>query len=131
MELKQAGHYMGDKGVISLPNLKLGEYRFYSGDNPNIIARKKIKPEKFKYLFEENFPDYEIKLEVMNPNQIKDHYVIYLGDFFKRSEPLNPLAFNKIYICIQESTSNQNSICLEYHDGMGFLIEEKYLIKKL
>jgi hypothetical protein len=126
MKLKQTGLYMGDKGTISLPNLKLGEYRFYGADNPNIISREKIKPEKFKYLFEEYFPDYEIKLEVRNPNQIKDHYFIYLGEFFKKSEPLKPLAFNKIYICIKEATKKENSICLEYHDGMGFLIGEKY-----
>ncbi len=126
IKLKQVGHYMGDK-TGDFPNLKIGEFRYYTQDNDNIIRGQFFKDVRdFKILFEINFSDYEVIIEIENQNNIDGHYIYIIDKIIdKNKNDIQCAVSNKGYICIREASEEINGLVIGIHDGGGFIYEEK------
>jgi len=89
MKLKQIGMDNGDRHLNgNIPNLKLGEYRYYPNDNPNVTPLKdsngstmKLSRKEFETILKEQFPDYDILmwlhlfiLRIFSNSEIKYQY---------------------------------------------------------
>lgn len=63
--LKQVGHTNGDKGIDAIPNLKFGEFRYYTQDNLNIdqMSVREISPKVFIRVMACLFPQYHIEFD--------------------------------------------------------------------
>ena len=75
--IKQIGYVDGDKilkGVI--PNMKVGELRYYPQDNPNLYRTqsRELSPKIVMRIFKSMFPDYEVEVNESDTYLI-DHIV--------------------------------------------------------
>lgn len=119
-EIKQIGHINGDKwmnGVI--PNMKVGEIRFYPQDNLNLYRTqsRELSPKTLAWIFKSMFPGYEVELNESDPSTI-DHIV-------KRES--RQYIINKAYICIKEATSEHDGTVINLHNGYVLVFKEKYI----
>jgi uncharacterized protein YlzI (FlbEa/FlbD family) len=119
-EIKQIGHINGDKwmnGVI--PNMKVGEIRFYPQDNPNLYRTqsRELSPKTVTRIFKSMFPDYEVEVNESDISLI-DHIV-------KRES--RHYIINKAYICIKEATPEHDGTVINLHNGYVLVFKEKYL----
>jgi hypothetical protein len=130
--LKQVGGTMGDKSLDgNIPNMKLGEYRYYPQDNPNIkmmqrdwIARKVFARIMYRY-----FPEYIIDPEIDNSEDVK-YYVGSLGINHTLKDDTSmyePIVINKGYICVKEATSKEDGTILYLHGGVVMAYKEHYI----
>lgn len=133
MLLKQVGSDNGDKGFHgNVHNLKLGEYRYYPQDNPNL---------KFAEIKHITRADFIIKLKQLFPNYIaspfdrcsspdidKTYYIGSVGvmKIIDGEEMYNPVVINKGYICFEEATKTKNGTVYYIHNDIGFVYEEAY-----
>jgi hypothetical protein len=124
--LKVAGSYYGDKGIANIPNLKLGEYRFYSQDNSNIINLEEISPIKFKYLFEKAFPDNPVLLSITEESTIDNIQLQYGGIYMYDRTGFNIHYLNKAYFCIEEASEEKDGVCLGIQDCWVWIANEKW-----
>lgn len=120
LKIKQVGYRLGDKLSASIANLKIGELRYYTCDNPNIYDIKEIKSSKS--LFESFFEDYIVILKDKEETLIER--IVYKDTFFK------DVVANKGYLCVMEATEEHNGVGLEISDGHGYIYKEKYNYQK-
>lgn len=76
-EIKQTGYVNGDKwmkGII--PNMKIGEIRYYPQDNPNLYRTmpRELSPKTLTRIFNSLFPEYEVEIDE-NDSTLIDHIV--------------------------------------------------------
>lgn len=119
-EIKQIGQINGDKwmnGVI--PNMKVGEIRFYPQDNPNLYRTqsRELSPKTVTRIFKSMFPDYEVEVNESDISLI-DHIV-------KRES--RHYIINKAYICIKEATPGHDGTVINLHNGYVLVFKEKYI----
>lgn len=119
-EIEQIGHINGDKwmnGVI--PNMKVGELRYYPEDNPNLYRTqsRELSPKTVTRIFKSMFPGYEVELNESDPSMI-DHIV-------KRES--RHYIINKAYICIKEATPEHDGTVINLHNGYVLVFKEKYI----
>jgi len=121
--LKQVGYTNGDKGTKGLPNMKIGEFRYYPKDNPNVdrMTGRTISPGVFVRVMTCLFPEYHIECED-GKNGIMDVLGVgnLINDFYK------PLVINKGYICIKEASSTEEGTIFYLHDGTVLAYKETY-----
>lgn len=118
--IKQIGYVDGDKilkGVI--PNMKVGELRYYPQDNPNLYRTqsRELFPTTVTRIFKSMFPDYEVEINESDPSLI-DHIV-------KRES--RQYIINKAYICIKEATPENDGTVINLHNGYVLVFKEKYI----
>ena len=119
-EIKQIGHINGDKwmnGVI--PNMKVGEIRFYPQDNPNLYRTqsRELSPKTVTRIFKSMFPDYEVEVNESD---------ISLIDYIVKRESRHYI-INKAYICIKEATPEHDGTVINLHNGYVLVFKEKYI----
>ena len=131
MLLKQVGSTNGDKHLCGeIPNMKMGEYRYYPQDNPNLKrVRKNLSRRAFIRLFNKYFPKYSTSpyKEGVSSDEIKD-YVGCVGDYIGTGDNkyFMPLVINKGYICFKEATKEEDGTVLNLHGGAVLIYKEKY-----
>lgn len=118
-EIKQIGYCNGDKwmkGII--PNMKIGELRYYPQDNPNLYRDKsrELSPKILTRIFKSMFPDYEVEVDENEPALI-EHIA-------KRET--SQYIINKAYICIKEATPKNDGTIINLHNGYILVFNEKY-----
>lgn len=118
-EIRQIGYTNGDKwmkGII--PNMKIGELRYYSQDNPNLFRKKsrELSPKTLSRIFKSMFPEYEVEINENEPLLI-DHIV-------KRGT--SQYIINKAYICIKEASPDIDGTVINLHNGYILVFKEKY-----
>lgn len=121
--LKQVGHTNGDKGIDAIPNLKLGEFRYYTQDNPNIdrMSVRQISPKAFIRVMTCLFPQYHIEFD----DEINDKMNVWsVGTIDK--EIYRPFLINKGYVCIKEASTTADGTIFHLHDGAVLAYKEKY-----
>lgn len=121
--LKQVGHTNGDKGIDTIPNLKLGEFRYYTQDNPNIdrMSVRQISPKAFIKVMTYLFPQYHIEFE----DEIEGKQSVWsVGTIDK--DIYRPLLINKGYVCIKEASTTADGTIFNLHDGVVLVYKEKY-----
>lgn len=119
-EIKQIGYVNGDKGLNGLvPNMKIGEMRFYPQDNSNLYRTqsRELSPKTIARIFKSMFPDYEVEANECDASLV-DHIV-------KRGS--NQYIINKAYICIKEATPENDGTVINLHNGYILVFKEKYL----
>ena len=82
--IKQIGHSNGDKYLKGdVPNMKVGELRYYPQDNPNLYRTqsRELSPKTVTRIFKSMFPNYEVEINDSDPSLI-DHIV-------KRNSPIH------------------------------------------
>lgn len=121
--LKQVGYTNGDKGTKGLPNMKVGEFRYYIKDNPNVdrMTGRTILSGVFIRVMTCLFPEYYIESE----DGIDGRKNVWgvgdlINDFYK------PLVINKGYICIKEASSTEEGTIFYLHDGTVLAYKEQY-----
>lgn len=134
--LKQIGGTMGDKHLHgNIANMKLGEYRYYPQDNPNIkrMSRNWISRKAFLRIISRLFPGYIIDPDIDNSEDVESKY--YVGSIgiehtLKNNESMyEPIVINKGYICIKEATPKENGTILYLHGGVVMIYKEQYIGK--
>ncbi len=105
--IKQIGHSNGDKylkGVV--PNMKVGELRYYPQDNPNLYRTKsrELSPKTAARIFKSMFSDYEVEINESDTSLI-DHII-------KRES--SQYIINKAYICISDRCIGAGTYLDEY-----------------
>lgn len=123
--LKAVGSDYGDKGIKNIPNLQIGEYRYYARDNSNITNIKEISPVKFKYLFEKVFPDNPIMLDIVNESTVYNIKLKYGGVQMFRKYGFEIRYLNKAYFCIREASETKDGLCLGIQDDWVWIANEK------
>jgi len=121
--LKQMGHTNGDKGIDIIPNLKLGEFRYYTQDNPNIdrMSVRQISPKVFIRIMTCLFPQYHIEFD----DEIDGKKNVWsVGNIDKGM--YRPLIINKGYVCIKEASNTEEGRIFHLHDGAVLTYKEKY-----
>ena len=118
--IKKIGYVDGDKilkGVI--PNMKVGDLRYYPQDNPNLYRTqsRELSPKTVVRIFKSMFPDYEVEINESDTSLI-DHIV-------KRES--SQYIINKAYICIKEATSKNDGTVINLHNGYILVFKEKYI----
>ena len=121
--LKQVGYTNGDKGIKSIPNLKLGEFRYYTQDNSNIdrMSVRQIPPKVFIRVMTCLFPEYHIESDDECDGKKN---VWSVGNIDKGI--YRPLLINKGYMCIKETSINEDGTIFNLHDGAVLAYKEKY-----
>lgn len=109
-QIKQVGYDNGDKylkGVI--PNMKVGDLRFYPQDNPNLYRKesRELSPKTTARIFRSMFPDYKIEVNERDASLV-DHIVKRESDQY---------IINKAYICIKEATPENDGTVINLHNG--------------
>lgn len=118
-KLKIVGHFNGDKHMNGkIPNLKLGEVRYYPQDNPNIMrcTVREISPKTLIRIFDTLFPDYIV--DVDEEGNLVNH--------IRHENDTISYIINKAYICIKETTSGCNGTIVYLHNGYVLIYKEKY-----
>ena len=118
-QIIQVGPGLGDKYLDgNIPNLKIGELRYYPQDNSNLFREKsrEISPKTLMRIFRCMFPDYDIELYEPDNSQI-DHIV-------KRGT--SDYILNKGYVCIKEATPMSPGTILNFHNGFTLVFYERY-----
>lgn len=132
--LKQAGVTTGDKYLDGdIPNMKLGEYRYYPQDNSNLTiqSRDKITRKAFIRILKKCFPEYIINPEIQDSKYIEAKY--YVGSVgtvieLKNNQSMyEPVIINKGYICFKEATSKGDGTILYLHNGVVMAYKERYI----
>lgn len=121
--LKQVGHTNGDKGVDTIPNLKLGEFRYYTQDNTNIdrMSVRQISPKVFIRIMSYLFPQYHIEFD----DEIEGKKSVWsVGNMYQ--DMYRPLLINKGYVCIKEASVAEDGRIFHLHDGAVLTYKEKY-----
>lgn len=121
--LKQVGHTNGDKGIDAIPNLKLGEFRYYTQDNRNIdrMSVRQIPVKVFVRIMTCLFPQYHIEFD----NEIKGKTNVWsVGNIVQ--DMYRPLLINKGYVCIKEASPAEDGTIFHLHDGAVLAYKEKY-----
>ena len=119
-EIKQVGYVNGDKHLKGdIPNMKIGEMRYYPQDNPNLYRThsRELSPKTVTRIFKSMFPDYEVKENECDTSLI-DHIV-------KRGS--SQYIINKAYICIKEATPEHDGTVINLHNGYVLVFKEKYI----
>lgn len=121
--LKQVGYTNGDKGIAGIPNMKVGEFRYYIKDNPNVdrMTGRTISSGVFIRVMTCLFPEYHIECEDGIDGK-KNVWGVgnLINDFYK------PLVINKGYICIKEASSTEEGTIFYLHDGTVLAYKEQY-----
>lgn len=126
IELKRVGGEYGDKGNNQIPNLKLGEFRYYVQDNKNIldgrILSKKLALKLMACLFQGYHIDTSIEKiandrEILNINGVGQ---IQNGRYL-------PIVINKGYICIKEASLQSKGTILCIQDGFVLAYKESFI----
>lgn len=122
-KINQIGHQNGDKwmnGII--PNMKIGELRYYPQDNPNLYRNKskELSPKTLTRIFKTLFPDYEVEINESDRSLI-DHIV---------QRRTSQYIINKAYICIKETTPTNDGTVINLHNGYILVFKEK-IAKKI
>jgi hypothetical protein len=129
-KLRAVGSDYGDKGMKNIPNLKVGEYRYYARDNLNIFNMKKISPVKFKYLFEQIFPNNPVVLEIAK-NSTLDNIELKYGGIYMTLNHMEEIRYlNKTYICIKKASKTKDGVCLGVQDDRTWIANEKWVSNK-
>ena len=132
--LKQAGVTSGDKYLNGdIPNMKLGEYRYYPQDNPNlaILSRSKITRKAFIRILKKYFPEYIVNPDINEDRDIEAKY--FIGSVGTAIELKNnqsiyePIIINKGYICFKEATPKEDGTILYLHNGVVMAFKECYI----
>lgn len=118
--IKQIGYVDGDKilkGVI--PNMKVGELRYYPQDNPNLYRTqsRELSPKMVARIFKSMFPDYEVEINESDTSLL-DHIV---------QRESRQYIINKAYICIKEATPEHDGTLINLHNGYVLVFKEKYI----
>lgn len=137
MKLKQIGMDNGDRHLNgNIPNLKLGEYRYYPNDNPNVTPLKnsngstmKLSRKEFETILKEQFPDYDISpLErIISDNDIT-YKIGSIGKFISNENTetyFYPIVINKGYVCFREATKDKDGLLYLVHNGEVKVYKEK------
>jgi hypothetical protein len=121
--IRQVGHTNGDKGIKSIPNLKFGEFRYYTQDNANIdrMSVRQISPKVFIRIMTCLFPKYHIEFddEIDGKKNIWSVGNTDQGFYC-------PLLINKGYVCIKEASSTEEGTVFCLHDGVVLAYKETY-----
>ncbi|HQS67482.1 MAG TPA: hypothetical protein PLM93_09900 [Sulfuricurvum sp.] len=122
IKLSQVGYTNGDKGIKSIPNMKLGEFRYYVKDNQNInrMSLRKISPKVFVRIMRCLFPDYHLDID--------GDGVWGMGDIVRGT--YRSILINKGYVCIKESSKTNDGRILYLHDGAVLAYRELFLNSK-
>lgn len=131
MLLKQVGSDNGDKCFQgNIPNLKLGEYRYYPQDNPNLkfAHEKYITREDFIILLNKYFPTYVVSPLEMPSDADENYWIGSIGviEEIHGEEYYDPVVINKGYICFKKATKNKSGTVYYVHNGIVLVYEEKY-----
>lgn len=121
-EIKQIGHNNGDKYLKgSIPNMRIGELRYYPQDNPNLYRTqsRELAPVTVARIFRYLFPDYEVEINERD-SRLVDHIV--------KREPSHYI-INKAYICIKEATPENDGTVMNFHNGYILVFKEKYVCR--
>lgn len=121
--LKQVGHTNGDKGIDTIPNLKLGEFRYYTQDNKNIdrMSVRQIPPKVFIRIMTYLFPQYHIEFD----DEIDEKKSVWsVGNMDQGL--YRPLLINKGYVCVKEASNAEDGTIFHLHDGAVLAYKEKY-----
>ncbi|MFZ2890434.1 hypothetical protein [Sulfuricurvum sp.] len=119
-KLKVIGHFNGDKHKGGkLPNLKLGEVRYYPQDNPNIMRNtvREISSRTLVRIFRDLFPEHIVDIDEQDNRvnnircECEDDVVSYI--------------INKAYICIKEATQECDGTIAYLHDGYVLIYKER------
>jgi len=121
--LKQVGHTNGDKGIETIPNLKIGEFRYYTQDNLNIdrMSVRQISPKAFIRVMTCLFPQYHIEFDDGINGEKSVWSVGNMDQGIYR-----PLLINKGYVCIKEASAKADGTIFNLHDGVVLAYKEKY-----
>lgn len=117
-KLKVIGHFRGDKHMEGkLPNLKLGEVRYYPQDNPNIMRNtvREISSQTLIRIFRNLFPNYIVDIDEQD-NRV--NHIRYEDDTIS-------YIINKAYICIKEATPECDGTIVYLHNGYVLIYKEK------
>lgn len=119
-EIKQIGYINGDKhlgGVV--PNLKVGELRYYPQDNPNLYQTqsRELSPKTVARILKSMFPDYDVELNRSDVGQV---------DHITKRETSQNIA-NKAYICIKEADAEHDGTVINLHNGYILVFKERYI----
>lgn len=118
--INQIGYVNGDKHLKGdIPNMKIGEMRYYPQDNPNLYRThsRELSPKTVTRIFKSVFPDYEVEANECDTSLI-DHIV-------KRGS--SQYIINKAYICIKEATPEHDGTVINLHNGYVLVFKEKYI----
>ena len=135
MKLKQRGSSNGDKGFQGdIPNLKFGEFRYYTQDNPNLYRAQKryhLTRKAFERLLHRCFEGYSIARKDSNDYIGSDNQEYYVGAIYSpviegESEYMYPIVINKGYICFKEATPTEDGTILNIHNGYVLVFKERY-----
>lgn len=121
-KLKIIGHFMGDKHMKGkLPNLKLGEVRYYPQDNPNIVRNtvREISSQTLIRIFRNLFPNYIVDIDE------QDNRVNHI----RHEDDAISYIINKAYICIKETTPEDDGTIVYLHNGYVLIYKEKSKVK--
>jgi len=131
MLLKQIGLTNGDKHLCgNIPNMKMGEYRYYPQDNPNLIrVPKNLTRKAFIRLLNKYFPKYccSPDIEEVDDSEVK-YYIGCIGQYIESSNEKHfiPHIIDKGYICFKEATKEEDGTVLNLHNGAVLVFKEKY-----
>lgn len=132
MQLKQMGSTDGDKHLLGeIPNMKLGEYRYYPQDNKNLtrIPRKLLTRKAFLRLLNKHFPEHIIDPNMSSIQETeKNLYVgsVGIAENIRGEHYYIPKVINKGYICFKEATPHEDGIVLYIHSGFVMAYKELY-----
>ncbi|HQS67532.1 MAG TPA: hypothetical protein PLM93_10160 [Sulfuricurvum sp.] len=123
IELKCAGGEYGDKWAKKLPNLKLGEFRYYPQDNKNIIDLRLVSSKVALRILNYHFPNYQLDTE-----EYKNYFgksLLYIWTIgVIENKHYRPIIINKGYVCIREATYKKRGVVINFHDGRVYVCKE-------
>jgi len=132
--LKQTGVIIGDKHLNgNVPNLKLGDCRYYPQDNPNLrmISRNKITRKAFIRILKKCFPMHIVDPNLDNSRGIEAKYYIgSMGVVHKLKDGdlmYEPTVLNKGYVCFKEASPKEDGTILYLHNGVAMAYKEQYI----
>jgi len=143
MKLNQIGMDNGDRHLNgNIPNLKLGEYRYYPNDNPNVTPIKdyngnsvRLSREEFKTVLRAQFPEYDISpLERVSSDNDITYKIGSIGKFSSNENGetyFYPIVINKGYICFREATKDEDGLTYLVHNGEIKVYKEKFKLIKV
>lgn len=122
MDITITGSILGDKCTTEIPNLKIGEMRYYLKDNQNIdfSTCKQLLNKALIRIVNKFFEDYIVNIDDTNK----------IISVKKNNElSLNSSIINKSYICVKEANESCFGTVLYLHDYKVFKYKEKYKLQ--
>lgn len=122
-ELKAIGSANGDKHLDGrIPNMKIGEMRFYPQDNPNLYREKsrELTPKTLARILHSLFPGYEVETNEMDGSLVDNIVKRDTGQY----------VLNKAYICIKEATPESPGTIINLHNGYVLVFKERFVLSE-